>query len=97
MPSHSIRHNIWKINTQSNLDWIVSNWASIRANTSGATMTELMRLCGITEPWGKHGEGFEWYGNAMATRRLLDPVLMTGDMRKVEAFFKRVNTPEVKP
>lgn len=79
---------------ESDLDWIVSNWPSIRDSPSGATMNELMRLCGITEPWGKHGEGVEWYGNAMATRRFLDPVLLTGDMKKVGAFLKWVTTPE---
>lgn len=72
---------------ETDLEWIVKNWPSIRDKTPGATMGELMRRCGITNPWGAHGEGYTYYMNAMATHRVLDPVLQTGDIGKVTEFM----------
>ena len=76
--------------TESDLGWIVTNWPSIRTRTPGATMTELMRRVGITNPWGFRGEAFMWYRNAERTHQLLDPVLSTGDLEKVKKFLGTV-------
>jgi len=73
------------------LEWIVSNWNDIREKPSGATMHELMRRIGIMNPWGSRGEGITYYSNARATFLLLDSVLSTGDLAKVEEFFHTVN------
>jgi len=70
---------------QSELAWIVSNWKAIREAPPGATMNELMRRVGITEPWGNHGEGIVWHRNATWTLNLLDDVLRAGDIAAVEA------------
>ena len=53
-----------------------------------------MFLIGITEPWGRHGEGIDYFNNAKYTMDCLDPVLLTGDIKKVEQFlaeFPKVN------
>lgn len=69
---------------ESDLVWIVKNWPRIRENPSGFTMCALMKLIGITNPWGRHGEGFVYHGNAMNTHAGLDSALSTGDMAVVE-------------
>jgi len=73
---------------ESDLNWIVANWKDIRANPSYATMKKLMRLIGITSPWGKHGEGMDLFNNQKYTFKCLDPVLLTGDIEKVKQFIK---------
>jgi hypothetical protein len=70
------------------LPWIVENWTKIRESVSGATMGELMRRIGITNPWGSRGEGITYYSNMRGTFQLLDPILSTGDLAQVEAFFE---------
>jgi len=44
---------------ESNMDWIWDNWKEIRTAVPGATMCELMKRIGITEPWGSRGEGVQ--------------------------------------
>ena len=68
---------------ESDMEWIWANWATIREKPPGATMGQLMRQIGITNPWGSHGEGFVYWANAMATFEYLDAVLLSGDR---EAF-----------
>ena len=72
--------------------YLKTHWPDIREKPTGATMDELMRRIGITNPWGSRGEGITYYSNAMATFQLLDPVLSTGDIAKVEEFFHRANS-----
>lgn len=72
---------------ETDLAWIVENWANIRERMPGATIGELMRRLGIVNPWGARGEGITYYSNAMATFHLLDPILSTGDLAQVESFF----------
>lgn len=79
---------------ETDLAWIVSNWRSIRERVPGATIGELMRRIGITNPWGAHGEGITYYTNARATFELLDPVLSTGNLEQVEAFFANTTVSE---
>jgi hypothetical protein len=82
--------------SQRDVNWIVSNWLNIRENPPGATMAELMKLVGITNPWGKHGEGITYYANMMRTRQLLDPVLSIGDLSKLNEFLEKMGRPPVK-
>jgi hypothetical protein len=72
---------------EADLAWIVANWNSIRTNVSGASIGELMRRIGITNPWGANGEGIDYYANAYATFHLLDPILSTGSLELVEKFL----------
>lgn len=79
----------------SDLGWIVDNWKNIRIDgIPGATMTKLMLLIGITNPWGNRGEGIDYYNHSRYTMKCLDEVLLTGDVEKVEQFitdFPKVN------
>lgn len=63
---------------QSDLEWIVKEWQNIREAPPGASLDALMKLIGINNPWGSHGEGFVWYANAQATLTVLDPILSRG-------------------
>lgn len=76
---------------ETNLEWIVKNWPSIREKPPGATMSELMRRCGIEKPWGAHGEGYSYYKNAMATHQALDSVLQTGDLKQVVELMDKLS------
>lgn len=69
------------------LKWIVENWPKIRHCPPGASMKFLMSEIGITDPWGKFGEGVDYYANGKFTFNLLDPVLSTGDVEKVKLFI----------
>ena len=89
-----------RISVESDLNWIVDNWKKMSGKVPTATMTKLMSLIGITEPWGKHGEGIDWYDNARYTFQCFDPVLQTGDIEKVKQFvagFPKVNKFVFKP
>jgi hypothetical protein len=70
---------------ESDLAWIVANWPTVRHHASGATMGTLMALLGITEPWGRGGEGLTYYTNARGTFIVLDESLLTSDVEKVKA------------
>lgn len=73
---------------ESDLVWIVENWKKLKKEgIGGATLNELIRLMGVAEPWGPRGEGVDYYINAQAAVRILDPVLCTGDLDKVRAFL----------
>ena len=82
---------------ESDLGWIVDNWKELRIGKiakTGAWMRKLMSLIGITNPWGNHGEGIDYFSNAKYTMDCLDPVLLTGDIEKVKQFiaeFPKVN------
>lgn len=70
---------------ESDLTWIVAHWKEIQGSPSGATCEALMRLIGITEPWGSHGEGFVWQSNALNTVSALNDALMSGNIDIVKA------------
>ncbi len=74
-----------RIKTESNLDWIIKNWSTIRKNPSGATSEALMKMIGIRNPWGRNGEGFVWYENARLAIEIMDQVLAGGDKDRIEA------------
>lgn len=80
--------------TQQDIHWIVANWLQIRERVPGATMAKLMELVGITNPWGSRGEGVDYYANAMATHRLLDPALSTGNMDELNAILNKLGVPQ---
>ncbi len=73
---------------QTSLEWIVKEWPSIHDNIPRSTMEHLMRLVGITNPWGPNGEGIEYGYNACLAFEILNPILMTGDISQVREFFR---------
>ncbi len=74
----------------SQLDWIVDHWKDVRSSLPQSSAVKLMALIGITEPWGKHGEYWDFYEHYSLTFKLLDPVLLTGDIKKVEEFIQNI-------
>lgn len=82
---------------EGDLNWIVDNWRVIKTRGRGypsASMDKLMSLIGITEPWGRHGEGIDRWTHIQYTLTHLDPILMTGNIEKVKQFidgFPKVN------
>lgn len=70
---------------QSDIEWIVVNWNTIRESTPGPSACALMRLIGITNPW-PHGEGWEYMMNWRKTFVVLDPVLSSGDINDLRRF-----------
>lgn len=69
---------------QADLGWIVANWPRIRDNVPGYSICHLMKLVGITDPWGKHGEGYTYYMNARWTFEQLDDALSSGNVALAE-------------
>lgn len=70
------------------LDYIVSHWLEMKIDgVPHASAVTLMKLVGITEPWGLHGEYWDFYQHWTITRKLLDPILSTGDIAKVKEFL----------
>lgn len=75
---------------QSDLGWIVEHWSEVRKAPSGATMCALMALIGIGNPWGSHGEGITYYSNCGYAYNLLDSVLASGSVQRVQEFVALV-------
>ena len=75
-----------------NLDWIVSNWNSIRERPPMASLFALAALSGYSpdDLWGKHGEGIDLWSNTTQIHRAFDPVLLGGDIEAVKAFAPTV-------
>lgn len=71
---------------QQDLKWILANWAKIRHSVPGPTMAYLMARCGITNPWGIHGEGVTYYYNLRWTFMHVDPAF-----RKKRTTLGRAN------
>lgn len=86
-----------RVKVEIDLEWIVDNWKEIRigaTSETNASMNKLMSLIGITNPWGNHGEGIDYFNNAKYMMDCLDPILLTGDIGNVEQFiaeFPKVN------
>ena len=73
---------------ESDLGWIVDNWERIRKEgVPGISSNKLMSLIGITSPWGNNGEGIDRHNHFKYMFKCLDPVLLTGDIKKVEQFI----------
>lgn len=72
----------------SNLNWIVANWATTRDHPSSASIHALAALAGYSadDLWGKHGESIDYYANTRQLLAAFDPVLLTGDVAAVRVF-----------
>jgi len=74
---------------ESDLTWIVKNWKRLRFdNIPHASMDKLMSLIGIKRPWGANGEGIDYVYHVRYTLKVLDDILMTGDIDKVKQFIE---------
>lgn len=61
------------------LDWIFANGPSVAEKPHGASIQALAECFGLTNLWGRNGEGITYYSNAMGTLALAWPYLKAGD------------------
>ena len=81
---------------ESDMAWILANWPKIRLEPPGATMSKLMAMLGIKNPWGSNGEGYVYAMNAEGTFKLLDEALLTGDMKVLNDRIAALTNTETK-
>jgi len=67
---------------KSNLDWIFAHGEEVLKGAHGATIRALANCFGLTDLWGKNGEGVTYYHNAMITLKMVKPFLDAGDKAK---------------
>ena len=68
-----------EVKQKSDLDWIFSNGAAVAEKPHGASIQALAECFGLTNLWGRNGEGITYYSNAMGTLELAMPYLKAGD------------------
>jgi hypothetical protein len=61
------------------LDWIFANGPAVAEKPHGASIQALAECFGLTNLWGRNGEGITYYSNAMGTLELAAPYLKAGD------------------
>lgn len=64
---------------KSDLDWIFANGEEVLSKGYGASAQALASCFGLTNLWGRNGEGFVFYQNAMMTFQVARPFLLSGD------------------
>ena len=64
---------------RSNLDWIFSHGEEVLDNKYGASVGALAACFGVTNLWGRRGEGITYYSNMMETLLLAKPFLQSED------------------
>jgi hypothetical protein len=64
---------------KSDLDWIFANGPAVAEKPHGASIQALAECFGLTNLWGRNGEGITYYNNAMGTLGLAAPYLKAGD------------------
>lgn len=74
----------------SQLNWIIANWENIKHSTPHASAVKLMALVGITKPFGEHGEYWDFCQHWQLTYKLLDPILSTGDIKRIKNFIAEI-------
>lgn len=64
----------------SDLDWVFAHGAEVLEKRGpGASIQALANGFGLTNLWGRNGEGITWFNNAMTTLALAEPFLRSGD------------------
>lgn len=79
-----------KIATLSDLDWIFLNHKEVLQNGHGASIQALANCYGMTNLWGRSGEGVEWQENARKTMEFAYPFLLVGDKEMYLEFCKKL-------
>ena len=64
---------------KSDLDWIFANGNAVIKRPHGASIQALANCFGLTNLWGRNGEGITYYSNAIATLDMAAPYLNAGD------------------
>ena len=71
---------------KSDIDWIFANGKEVLKKGHGVSIGSLAKQMGINL-WGNHGEGVDWYINAMTVMKFSKPYLEKGDK---EGWLKAV-------
>lgn len=79
-----------KIATLSDLDWIFENSKEVLQDGHGASIQALASCFGMTNLWGRSGDGVEWEENAMKTMSFAYPFLLIGDKEMYLEFCKKL-------
>ena len=61
------------------LDWIFTNGKEVLSNPDGEAVAMLAECFGVSNLWGKNGEGFVYASNLRATLQFAAPYLLSGD------------------
>lgn len=64
---------------KSDLDWIFANGSEVLERGTGSSIAALAACFGLTNLWGRNGEGITYYANAMGTLQMAAPYLKAGD------------------
>jgi hypothetical protein len=64
---------------KSDLDWIFANGQEVLTKPHSASIFALAECFGLTDLWGRRGEGITYFGNTMFTLEQAEPFLKTGD------------------
>jgi hypothetical protein len=64
---------------KSDLDWIFANGPEVAEEPHVASIQALAKCFGLTNLWGRNGEGSTYYRNAMGTLEMAAPYLKAGD------------------
>ena len=64
---------------KADIDWIFANGEEVIKRTHGASAATLAAAFGLTDLWGKHGEGITFYSNVAGTMNFAGPFLLAGD------------------
>lgn len=78
------------VDKKSNLDWIFSNGNEVLEKNYGASIQALANCFGMTNLWGRSGEGVEWIENARKTMEFAYPFLLIGDKEMYLEFCKKL-------
>lgn len=74
--------------TQSDLDWIFAHGDDVLEHRLGPSLATLAACLGMTNLWGKNGEGCVYYQNVVTLLSLARPFLETGDRAGWETYCR---------
>lgn len=79
-----------EINMKSDLDWIFSHGKEVIEHPYGSSVAELAKCFGLTNLWGKNGEGYDYYINSLGTMKMATPFLEAGDKTGWLEYCKKI-------
>jgi hypothetical protein len=94
----------WKADLQkeyeekSNLDWIFKHGKEIANGTSlhGATIEALASCLHVDNLWGMHGEGIDYYFNALTVFEIAKPYLLKEDKEEWLRYCKKAQEESIR-
>lgn len=72
---------------ESDLEWIFENAEYVLEKRPGASISALAKVLGITNLWGPHGEGFDYYLNMEIVLGVATPFLKNNDLEGFQQLW----------